>query len=87
MAILTVVSWMTRVEPAIAQIAPVNFDAMDDYMSTRMKDLGIPGAALVLVQGDQIVHRKSVGLLFRPRLTRIPPMRGWGLRLLQGGDG
>ena len=76
MAILTVVSWMTTVEPAIAQIAPVNFDAMDDYMSTRMKDLGIPGAALVIVQGDQIVHLKSVGLLFRTRLTQTSPMQG-----------
>jgi hypothetical protein len=69
MAILTDVSWMTRVEPATAQIAPVNFNALDDYISTRMKDLGMPGAALVIVQGDQIVHLKSVGLLFRTRLT------------------
>ena len=27
-----------------------------------MKELGIPGAALVIVQGDQIVHLKAFGM-------------------------
>ena len=27
----------------------------------KMKELGIPGAALVIVQGDQIVHLKAFG--------------------------
>lgn len=46
-AILAAVSAVARVKPAFAQIAPANFDAVDDYISTKMKELGIPGAALV----------------------------------------
>jgi CubicO group peptidase (beta-lactamase class C family) len=62
MAILTLVSAMSRVNPAFAQVAPANFDAVDNYISSRMKELGIPGAALVIVQGDQIVHLKAFGV-------------------------
>jgi hypothetical protein len=61
-AILAAVLSVARVKPAFAQIAPANFDAVDDYISTRMKELGIPGAALVIVQGDQIVHLKAFGV-------------------------
>jgi CubicO group peptidase (beta-lactamase class C family) len=53
---------VARVEPAFAQATPANFDAVDDYISTRMKELGIPGAAFVIVQGDQIVHLKAFGV-------------------------
>ena len=62
MVILTLVSFMAIVRPAFAQVAPANFDDIDDYISTRMKELGIPGAALVVVQGDQIVHLKAFGV-------------------------
>ena len=61
-AILAVVLSLAGVRPAFAQATPANFDAVDDYISTRMKELGIPGAALVIVQGDQIVHLKAFGV-------------------------
>jgi len=61
-AILAVVSSVASVRPVFAQAVPANFDAIDDYISTRMKELGIPGAALVVVQGDQIVHLKAFGV-------------------------
>jgi hypothetical protein len=51
MAILTVVSSVARVQPAFAQVVPANFDAVDAYISKKMKELSIPGAALVIVQG------------------------------------
>ena len=62
MAILTVVPPMIRVKPVFAQNAPANFDAVDEYISAKMKELGIPGAALVIVQGNQIVHLKGFGI-------------------------
>ncbi|HKY56050.1 MAG TPA: serine hydrolase domain-containing protein, partial [Anaerolineales bacterium] len=62
MAMLAVLASVARVNPAHAQSTPADFDAVDDYISTRMKELGIPGAALVVVQGDQIVHLKGFGV-------------------------
>ncbi len=62
MVILAIVSSVARVKPAFAQVTPADFDAVDDYISTRMKELGIPGAALVIVQSDQIVHLKAFGI-------------------------
>ena len=61
-AIMAVVSAMTSVRPAFAQLTPASFDEIDDYISTRMKELGIPGVALVVVQGDQIVHLQAFGV-------------------------
>jgi hypothetical protein len=46
-AILAAAETAARIKPAFAQIAPANFDAVDDSISTKMKELGIPGAALV----------------------------------------
>lgn len=60
--ILTVVSSVATVQPAFAQVAPANFDAVDAYISAKMEELGIPGAALVIVQDDQIVHLKAFGV-------------------------
>lgn len=60
MAILVVVS--SAAGPAFARSTATNFDAVDDYISTTMKDLGIPGAALVVVQDDQIIHLKAFGV-------------------------
>ena len=62
MVVLAVVSSVAGVRPAFAQVASANFDAIDDYISTKMKELAIPGAALVVVQGDQIVHLKAFGV-------------------------
>jgi len=61
-AILAAVSSVARVKPVYAQVVPANFNAVDAYISTKMKELGIPGAALVIVQGDQIVHLKAFGV-------------------------
>lgn len=61
-AILAAVLSVARVQPAFAQVTPANFDAVDAYISAKMKELGIPGAALVVVQGDQIVHLKGFGV-------------------------
>ncbi len=46
--ILTVVSSVARVQPAFAQVTPANFDEIDAYVSAKMEELGIPGAALVI---------------------------------------
>ena len=62
LAILVALSSVTRVIPVLAQSTPTNFDAVDEYISTKMKELGIPGAALVIVEGDQIVHLKAFGV-------------------------
>src|SRR5215208_8084752 len=61
-AILGILSFVASVRPALAQSTPANFDAVDEYISTKMKELGIPGAALVIVEGDQIVHLKAYGV-------------------------
>jgi hypothetical protein len=55
LAILVVVSSVAIAKPTFAQGAPANFDAVDDYISTRMKELGIPGAALeyIICGADQ----------------------------------
>ena len=45
-----------------AQTKLTEFDAVDTYVSRKMKELGLPGAALVIVQGDQIVHLKGFGI-------------------------
>jgi CubicO group peptidase (beta-lactamase class C family) len=60
-AIMAVISVMTSGKPAFAQVTPAKFDEIDSYISTRMKELGIPGAALVVVQGHQIVHLQAFG--------------------------
>jgi CubicO group peptidase (beta-lactamase class C family) len=60
--VMAVIAAMTSVSPAFARVTPDNFDAVDDYISTKMKELGIPGAALVVVQGDQIVHLQAFGV-------------------------
>jgi CubicO group peptidase (beta-lactamase class C family) len=60
--ILAVFCAEASVRPAVAQAEPANFDAVDDYIRTRMQELGIPGAALAIVQGDQIVHLKAFGV-------------------------
>ncbi len=79
MAILAVLSSTAGVRPAFAQVAPADFDAIDDYISTRMKELGIPGAALVIVQDDQIVHLKAFGVADgsgRPVTSQTPFFTG-----------
>ena len=62
MTILVFLSSVASAKPAFAQSAPANFDAIDEYISTKMEELRIPGAALVIVQDDQIVHLKGFGV-------------------------
>jgi CubicO group peptidase (beta-lactamase class C family) len=62
MAILVFLSFVSNAKPAFAQSAPANFDEIDEYISAKMEELRIPGAALVIVQGDQIVHLKGFGV-------------------------
>lgn len=62
MMILTGVSWVARVQPGFAQAAPSSFEEVDEYINRKMKELDIPGSALVIVQGDQIVHLKAFGV-------------------------
>ena len=61
-AILAVLSSVGGIKPAFAQAAPASFDEIDEYISAKMEELGIPGAALVIVQNDQIVHLKAIGV-------------------------
>jgi CubicO group peptidase (beta-lactamase class C family) len=62
MAVLVFISSGFGVSRSIAKVELTNFEEIDDYISSRMKALGIPGAALVIVQGDQIVHLKAFGV-------------------------
>ncbi|MBI5965916.1 MAG: beta-lactamase family protein [Chloroflexi bacterium] len=62
MALLAVVSSVAKVTPAFAQVTPANFDEADAFITAKMEELGIPGAALVIVEGDQIVHLKGFGV-------------------------
>lgn len=62
MAILVLLSSVASAKPVIAQSAPANFDEIDAYISAKMEELRIPGAALVIVQDDQIVHLKGFGV-------------------------
>lgn len=62
MAILVVIHSGFVVSRAFAKTGLTDFEEVDAYINTRMEELGIPGAALVIVQGDQIVHLKGFGV-------------------------
>lgn len=47
---------------ALAADNPSDFAVIDAYIETQMRDLRIPGLALGIVQGDQIVHLKGFGV-------------------------
>ena len=38
------------------------FPQIDNYISSQMADLHIPGISIAIVQGNQIVHMKSFGI-------------------------
>jgi CubicO group peptidase (beta-lactamase class C family) len=42
--------------------ASPDFAAIDAYVEAQMKDIGLPGVALAIVHGDQIVHMKGFGI-------------------------
>jgi len=41
---------------------PVDFDAVDGYLRTEMRDLRIPGLEVVIVSGDQVVYAQGYGV-------------------------
>lgn len=54
--ILAAVYSVTSARRAVAQVTTAHFDAVDNYIRTRMQQLGIPSAALAIIQGGQIVY-------------------------------
>ena len=44
-----------------ADSPPGDFNAVDDYITARMKTARIPGLSVAIVQGDQIVYLKGYG--------------------------
>ena len=59
---LVLLSLAFGVRRPFAQVTFTNFEAVDTYISTRMKELRVPGAALVIIEGDHIVHLKAFGV-------------------------
>ncbi len=77
--ILVLLSLVFGGRRTFAQTSLTDFDSVDRYISTKMKELGIPGAALVIVQGDHIVHLKAFGVADasgRPVTPRTPFFTG-----------
>ncbi len=65
--------------PAPTAPAGPDFAAIDAYVDTQMRELRIPGLALGIVQGDQIVHLKGFGIADpsgRPVTPQTPFMIG-----------
>ena len=60
MAILTLVSFMAIVRPAFAQVAPANFDEIDDYMAEEYVTAN--------TDADYALYRFAVDLERRHRL-------------------
>jgi len=52
----------------ISDAAP--YDEIDRYIEQQLKRLNVPGAALAIVEGDQIVHQRSFG---QTRPGGMPP--------------
>ena len=46
---------------ALATATPPDFGAIDAYIAAQMKEIGLPGLALGIVQGDQIVYMQGYG--------------------------
>jgi CubicO group peptidase (beta-lactamase class C family) len=79
LAILVFISSGLGVSQSFAKAWLTDFGEIDAYISTKMKELGIPGAALVIVQGDQIVHLRAFAVADaagRPVIPRTPFFTG-----------
>jgi CubicO group peptidase (beta-lactamase class C family) len=64
---LAVMVCLICLAPSTALAAPLpatnpDFAAIDAYVTTRMKELRIPGVAIGIVQGDQIAYLKGFGI-------------------------
>jgi hypothetical protein len=62
---------------ALAADNPSDFAVIDAYIETQMRDLRIPGLALGIVQGEQLVHLKGFGLWRRWQREPSRQPQGW----------
>jgi len=65
--------------PSPTTLAGPDFAAIDAYVDTQMREQRLPGLALGIVQGDQIVHLKGFGIADpsgRPVTPQTPFMIG-----------
>ena len=62
LAILIFIYSGLAVSRSFAQARLSDSEEVDAYIRVKMKELGIPGAALVIMQGDQIVQLKAFGV-------------------------
>ncbi len=64
--VCTVLALLFRVFARPVSARPIaggnSYDAIDTYLEQEMRRLNIPGASLVIVEGDQIVHTRGFGL-------------------------
>ena len=60
--------WTETLPDKASDAAP--YDEIDGYIEQQLKRLKIPGAALVIVEGDQIVHQRGFG---QTRPGGMPP--------------
>ncbi|KAA0271889.1 MAG: class A beta-lactamase-related serine hydrolase [Chloroflexi bacterium] len=77
--ILVFISSVLGTSRSFAKAERTEFEAIDAYITAKMEKLGIPGAALVIVQGDQIVHLKGFGVADadgRPATPQTPFFTG-----------
>ena len=51
----------TRAAGRTPRAVDPDFAAIDAYVTAQMKDARIPGVALAIVEGDQIVHLRGFG--------------------------
>jgi len=59
---LMLVLTIGNVNASPKQQSEMDFAAIDAYVTEQMNNLGIPGMALAIVQGDQIVHLQGFGV-------------------------
>ena len=75
---LLVVVLLVSGPPAIASRAisgPIDFNALDAAVEAQMAKHGLPGVALAVVEGDEIVYLKGYGLAGADRpMTPQTPM-------------
>ncbi|HNE03854.1 MAG TPA: serine hydrolase domain-containing protein [Anaerolineales bacterium] len=60
--ILLLISSVLGVSRSFAKAERTEFEEVDAYIIAKMNELGIPGAALVIVEGDQVIHLKVFGI-------------------------
>lgn len=61
-AILTFAIGIVMPVQALAQSSAPDFDAIDKFVQDEVDAIRIPGLALAIVHGDQVVHQKGFGI-------------------------